>query len=713
MTGKKRRAKPKGTTRSILAGETRDRTQPLIGSGTVEFIQAAQDGTSEGGRLPTVNILAYNGALMSVRWWGDVVLDLEGAVLPDQIMLLADHDDTLGGVVGHATAEIRDGKLYEQGVLSHGNPLTAQIVHLAQDGVRFEASVGTDPLKWEEVKSGEKVTVNGKTFTAVGFGLTVVRKWKLKETSILPFGADTQTTVDIAAKHAVTLSGGMDMKFEDWLKAKGIATEGLDDAVVETLRAAFEVETAEEPAKPSVKAAGHSTLDQITEATRKQQQRIAEITGVVATAITEQPERVEELRDLADAAIEAGEDPKNFELTLLRAMRPRMGGGRLRQRDDGMSDRVVEAAICMTGGLEAKELDAAFKPEELDAAHKRWPQGMGLQELLVTAARQHGYTGFSASNVDAVLRAAFTPVPQYLTAAGGGFSTLSLPGILSNTANKFLLKGFNAVENTWRSVAAVRSVRDFKQVSSYSLTGGFDYLEVGATGELKHASAGEETYTNQARTYGRLFAITRQDIINDDLGALSQVPQRLGRGAALKLNTVFWTAWLADNDTFYTAARGNFDDGADSAFDVDGVTAAELLFLNQTDPDGHPLGVTPRILLVPNALYTTANVLIASANLKGDTDEPEKNPHTGKFTVVRSSYLSDTTITGYSVTAWWLAADPADLPVIEVAFLNGKQRPTVESADADFNMLGIQMRGYHDFGVSKQEYRAAVKMAGV
>src|SRR6185436_12590006 len=111
-------------------------------------------------------------------------------------------------------------------------------------------------------------------------------------------------------------------------------------------------------------------------------------------------------------------------------------------------------------------------------------------------------------------------------------------GILSNVANKFLLDGFEAVESSWRAIAAIRNVQDFKAVTSYRLTGGFEYLEVGPTGELKHASVGEESFTNQARTYGRMFSITREHMINDDLGALTAVPRRLGRGAALKLNDV-------------------------------------------------------------------------------------------------------------------------------------------------------------------------------
>jgi hypothetical protein len=88
------------------------------------------------------------------------------------------------------------------------------------------------------------------------------------------------------------------------------------------------------------------------------------------------------------------------------------------------------------------------------------------------------------------------------------------------------------------------------------------------------------------------------------------------------------------------------------------------------------------------------------------------NPHQGKFRVEVSRYLANTKYTGNSAKAWYLLADPTDLPVIEIAFLNGQEAPTIETAQADFNVLGIQMRGYHDFGAALQDPRAAVKVKG-
>ena len=121
-----------------------------------------------------------------------------------------------------------------------------------------------------------------------------------------------------------------------------------------------------------------------------------------------------------------------------------------------------------------------------------------------------------------------------------GFSTVDIGGILSNVANKFLLEGFFAVERTWRNICAVRNVSDFKTVTSYRLIGKDQYEQVPPGGELKHGTLGNETYSNKADTYGLMLSIDRRDIINDDLGAITTVPRKLGRGSGLKINDIFW-----------------------------------------------------------------------------------------------------------------------------------------------------------------------------
>jgi hypothetical protein len=83
---------------------------------------------------------------------------------------------------------------------------------------------------------------------------------------------------------------------------------------------------------------------------------------------------------------------------------------------------------------------------------------------------------------------------------------------------------------------------------------------------------------------------------------------------------------------------------------------------------------------------------------------PDQNVYAGMFKVVKSKYLTG--------LPWYLLRDKDDLSVIEVCFLNGVETPTVESAEADLSLLGIEMRGIHDFGVSKQETRGGYKFKG-
>jgi len=183
---------------------------------------------------------------------------------------------------------------------------------------------------------------------------------------------------------------------------------------------------------------------------------------------------------------------------------------------------------------------------------------------------------------------------------------------------------------------------------------------------------------------------------------------KIGRGGALALNDDFWTTtFVANLGTSYTAGRLNYSSGAGSALGVAGLNAAITLFRNQTDPDGKPLGLQPRVLLVPPDLEATALSLLQSTLVTDGTTsaQPNANIYTGRFQPVVSTYLT-------SAAQWYLFADPNDLPAIEVVFLNGQQTPTVESAQADFNTLGVQFRGFYDFGVGLQEYRAGVQSNG-
>ena len=350
---------------------------------------------------------------------------------------------------------------------------------------------------------------------------------------------------------------------------------------------------------------------------------------------------------------------------------------------------VIEASFALQGGL--ANVDKHYTPATLEAAHKA-SRTTSLGEVLVAAAEANGYDGprrLTAATLRPILQAAW--------------ATHAISGILSSTVNKFLLAGFTSVEDSWRQIASVRSVSDLKTYTSYRLNGGFKFQKVANGGELKNAAASEESRTISADTYGIMTSLTRTDLINDDLGALTAAPTRLGRGGALALNDLFWTAFQ-DDASFFTVARGNKKTSA-TALSIAGLKEAVTLFRKLKDADSNPVAVQPRVLLVPVDLEVTAAELMGSTQIaSGNTSgQPSTNVFAGRYQVVSSSYLSN-------ASDYYLMASPADLATMEVAFLNGQQSPIVETADADFNLLGVQMRGYWDVGVGQAEYLGGVKM---
>lgn len=664
----------------------------------LKWLEASAEGEQK--PLKTFSGIAYSGDAMDVGWGPPVVVDLSGMDTSKNVVALMDHDSSQR--VGHITA-IDVGanrKLKISGKISAAGDAAKTVVADASSGFPWQFSIGATVKRQEFVEAGQKVNVNGRALTGP---LIVARQSTLREVSFVAVGADASTSASLAASAS---KGVREMEFSQWLAAKGIDESTLPEAASIALKASYESDKGAraKPDSVEVKASGEvvatefkSMKESLTQlqAAIAEQSRIASINSLNIPA------------DLKAKAIKDGLNADAAELQHLRASRP--SGPAIHVAQHNVTGKVLEAAACQALGLKASEKH--YDAQTLEAAHKEFKNRVSLGDILMQAAWSNGYSGRSLKqDIPGVLRAAF--------------STNDIGDVLSNTANKFALQTYMAVENSWRAISAVRNVQDFKTVTSYRLTGNLQFAKVGAGGKIENGELGNQSYTNSADTYAKMLSITRQDIINDDLGVLSAVPGMIGRGAALKQNEVFWTEFM-NNSSFFAATHttpandtgnSNLATGSPaSSLSVSGLTAAELLFFNQVDPNGKPLGVMPKILLVPNALNVTATQLMRDTEVRDTTASTKYttgNPHAGKFNVVRSSYLSNTTITGYSTTAWYLLADPMDLPVIEMCFLNGQEVPVIEQAEADFNTLGIQMRGYNDFGVAKQDFRGGVKSAG-
>lgn len=639
----------------------------LTAEAEFEFIAAAGGDAGGGTALPRFRMVAYTGNPMKVSGWRHpVVIDLAGLAIPSQSRPIRFGHDAAAGV-GHTSAVIvEDGKLVASGVVSRDTHAAKEVVASARNGFPWQASVGTSVEAFEFLRENQSATVNGR---GVQGPLNIVRKSTLGEISFVDLGADGSTTASIAA------SG---------------------DAGATPVQAA--------PAAPATCPTEPSSPSTPVMELRAQMAAETDRISAIRRLCAGQHGQIE------SQAIRDGWDATRTELEVLRASRPKPpeAPGIQSHGRGPVTQKVLEAACILSGRMESPEKHCDER--DLEAASRAFGRTLGLQELLLHAAWANGYTGRTFRDWQGVMDAAFG---RGIEASVGG-STISIAGILSTVANKFLLDGFYSVERTWRNICAVRSVTDFKTVTSYRLTGNDGYEKVAPGGEIKHGTLGEESYSNKADTYALMLAIDRTDIYNDDLGAITSVPRKLGSGSGKTINEVFWAAFM-NNAAFFSAANKNFVTGADTALGVDGLTKAEVAFMDQVDTDGKPIGVLPQILLVPTALSAMGSQLFKSLELRDNTGGakyPLTNPHQGKFRVEVSRYLGNPKFGGNSTKAWYLLADANDLPVVEMAFLNGQESPTIETAEQTFNRLGIQMRGYHDFGVALQDPRGGVKAKG-
>ena len=659
----------------------------LTGSITIEAAAAPADGQAVRNRRFTM--VAYTGGPMRVAGFSyPVVVDLGGldmskASFPIFVGHKQDIDDLLGQT---DRVEVVGSNLVASGEVIGTSPRVQRVVEAHDKGFKWQSSIGAAVGQREFVPEGHSVNVNGSSFQGP---VIVARRAELGEISFVFVGADRNTSASIAA-NAAKENQNMDE----------VTTTTIEGTEGKPAGTAVEAKPAADGGSTAIAAAAVvATPDPVAEMRARaaaEQERIVAVQKVCG----------DDHAEICAKAIKDGWDVTRTELEVLRAERPKPPS--VHVHDNTITGNVLEAAAMLTANLH--DVEKLHDAKTLDLAARIFSGGITLQELLLEAAWANGYTGKSFRDTRAILRFAFARDIQ-----ASGLSTVDIGGILSNVANKFLLEGFFGVERVWASIATRKNVSDFKQVTSFRLTGAEQYEHVAPGGKLKHGTLGNESYTNKADTFGLMLSVDRRDIINDDLGAITTIPRKLGRGSGLKINDVFWTIFLA-NSAFFTADRKNYLAGATTGLGIDSLSGAEQTFMDQVDSEGKPTGIMPSILLVPTGLSTMATQLYKALEIRDNTAGKgaytTNNPHSSKYRVEVSRYLANAKFEGYSAKAWYLLADPSDLPVIEVAFLNGQESPTIETAAADFDTLGVQMRAYHDFGVALQDFRGGCKVKG-
>ena len=296
---------------------------------------------------------------------------------------------------------------------------------------------------------------------------------------------------------------------------------------------------------------------------------------------------------------------------------------------------------------------------------------------------------------------------------GGLHTTSDFPAVLANVANKSLRASYEAAPQTFRPLVRIVTVPDFKEVSRTQLGEAPQFEKVNEHGEFKRGTMGEAAEKYRVETYGRVVSVTRQVIVNDDLGAFTRVPRAFGIQAAQLESDLVWSeilrnAAMGDNVALFHNSHANLLTAG--AIGETTVSEARLKMSKQTGLDGKTvLNLSPEFLITPKALETAALKFVTTITPAKTEDVVPQALRT--MTIISEPRL-DTGIARYnlagSASNYYFAANPATIDLIELAYLEGAQGVYTETR-MGFDVDGVEIKARMDVGAKAIDWRGFSK----
>ena len=285
--------------------------------------------------------------------------------------------------------------------------------------------------------------------------------------------------------------------------------------------------------------------------------------------------------------------------------------------------------------------------------------------------------------------------------------TSDLPFIMSNVAGKALLHGHMAYPSVCRQLCRETDTKDFKEQYRNRLSEQELPEEVPEHGDYQYSAVSEEKESFSLTTYGKIFSVTRQAIINDDLGALTATPRAQGASVARLidqsiLSHLVGNAVMGDGIALFDASdHKNFvASGNGAAPGLSTLAASFLAMRTQTALGGSFLNIVPRFILAPAALeYTVMQLLNSTADLTDSKNSGVANPYYKTLEPVIHPYLDNALSTG-----WYVLASPNEFDTLELSFLQGNRGPVLEQRPG-WTVDGIEFKVRVDFAVKSLDWR--------
>lgn len=598
--------------------------------------------------------LSFSSETPYGRWFGDEILCHDEECINLERFsnglgtVLFNHDrDAVVGHIEKVWLEDNRGKAL---VRFDTDEQSETIFQKVQSGTLQGVSVGYTIYRYEVLEDEDTKSTNGR-FNGPAY---VVTDWEPLEISIVSVPADATVGVGRSAEEIHT---SIDTQEDN--------TRMDQEKNLEVLELKYE------PVKTGL------TQEDLQKAMEQERKRTSEITALFRDFNVEG----------ADEAIVMGVSVDEARAMVM---------DQLRARNKGVSVTMGEAeSDKFRAAAQDAVLMAAGIPVAEPAAGAQELRGHSMVELAREALQREGLKSNFGDNME-LARQAIN-------------STSTFPAIMANLANKSVMVGFNEAETTYQIWAGKGSNRDFKEAARVALSEAGNLELVPEGGQFQQDFLGEASARTKVATYGKLFSLTRQAIINDDLGLFSKIATKYGSAAKRLVNKMVYAQLtgnikMQDGVALFDNKHGNVA-GTGEALSVKAIAKAITAMRRQKGITGDAtLNITPKYLVVPPELEMAAYQIVNSTAAVDGVNSGVVNPYKGRFVVVADAELTDP-------DAWYLVADATQHDTIEVTYLNGVETPRLETRQG-FEVDGIEYKVAFDCGVSALDFRGLYKNAG-
>ena len=629
------------------------------------------------------------------------ILRMDGVEMPKngQVPLLDSHAKFgTDGVIGSfRNMEVEEnmltGRVYFSSAPEAEGPYTK-----LREGHLTDFSGGYRPIKSVWVPAGETQKVAGRSYK----GPVMIRtRWRVKELSIVAIGADelAKARADTNQK-TIKEKEIMDPRLRKYLERKGLPENATEKQAWEFF-GRMDAEAEDDNQRDNDAAAAS-----VNNADNSNQVDPAEIGRQAAEREVLRVREIENLRqrfklpqEMVDNMISDGTSAELVRKAVL---------------------DYVTATAAVTGGVGHRT------PVEVSADERdKWREAAQGAMLIRAGGLPEGEKpapgadDLAGHNLVEIARNSLRVANQkqgghIMDMIGRAFTTSDFPYILADVANKSLFMGYDTAEETWSIWADTGSVSDFKTHNLPRMSEADDLDEVPEHGEYKYGKFTEAREQYSIATYGKLFAVTRQTIINDDLQALTAVPRAHGEAAARKVGDLPYAvltanANMGDGVALFASGHSNLvADGSGAAPGDATVTAGVLAMGTQKDlQDKRRLNIPVRFLIAPKALQGGTEKFFRSEYYsdEGTIGTPDSATAATRANIYYNTDITrvyDARLDDNDAAAWFLAGPRGK--TVTVFFLNGIQRPYLETRDG-WKVDGVEYKVRIDAGAKALDYR--------